>query len=132
MKKYSKLIALVSILVIAIVVTVLVVYFNSIEKDNNFKLGDYTVVAQGAGVAIVTYDGEETSVEIPTSIDNKKIVSIKEGAFNDTSVVTITFAEGANVEIEESAFANNTTIQTVHLPSNYPLCNWFLFLFMEM
>lgn len=118
MKKYSKLIALASILVIAIVVTVLVVYFNSIEKDNNFKLGDYTVVAQGAGVAIVTYDGEETSVEIPASIDNKKIVSIKEGAFNDTSVVTITFAEGANVEIEEAAFANNTTIQTVHLPSN--------------
>ena len=118
MKKYSKIIALASIIVIAIVVTVLVVYFNSIEKTNSFKLGDYTVVAQGAGVAIVKYDGEETTLEIPASIDNKKIVAIKEGAFNDSKVVTLTFASNAAVEIEEAAFANNTVIQTVHLPSN--------------
>ena len=118
MKKYSKLIALASVIVIAILVTVLVVYFNSIEKGNNFQLGDYTVVAQGAGVAIVKYDGEETELKIPASIEGKKIVAIKQGAFNDTPVVKITFAEKANVEIEESAFANNTTIQSIDLPSN--------------
>ena len=118
MKKYQKIIALASILVIAVVVTVLVVYFNSIEKENSFKLGDYTVVAQGAGVAIVSYDGEETSVEVPASIDKKKIVAIKEGAFNDTSVIKITFAEGADIELEDAAFANNTVLQTIELPSN--------------
>ena len=50
MKKYQKLIALAVVLVIAISVTVLVVYLNSIEKNTNFKLGSYTVISQGASM----------------------------------------------------------------------------------
>ena len=117
LKKYSKLIAFAAILVVAILVTVLVVYFNSIEKGTNFQLGDYTVVSQGAGVAIVSYDGEETSLFVPAKIEGKKIVAIKEGAFNNSKVTTLAFEDGANIELEESAFNNNTVIETVSLPS---------------
>ncbi|MCR4874387.1 MAG: leucine-rich repeat domain-containing protein [Clostridia bacterium] len=117
LKKYSKLIAFAAILVIAILITVLVVYFNSIEKGTNFTLGDYTVVSQGAGIAIVSYDGEETSLVIPAKIEGKKVVAVKEGAFNNSKVTSLAFEDGANIELEESAFNNNTVIETVSLPS---------------
>ena len=119
MKKYQKLIALAVVLVIAISVTVLVVYLNSIEKNTNFKLGSYTVISQGAGVAIVSFDDEEaTEVTIPAKIEGKKIVAIKKGALNDSKVTKVSFEEGSNIEIEEGAFANDTVLQQVTLPSN--------------
>ena len=117
MKKYSKLIALATVLVIAISVTVLVVYLNSIEKGTNFKLGEYTVISQGAGVAIVSYDGEDTTLTIPAKIEGKKIVAVKKAALNESQVVKLSFEEGANIELEEGAFANNTILQEVTLPT---------------
>ena len=117
-KKYINLIIFVSILVIAIVATILVVYFNSIEKGTNFKLGDYTVISQGSGVALVSYDGEETEVSIPYKIEGKKIVAIKEGAFNNSSVVKITCEENPDLVLEDSVFNNNSVLQEVVLPAN--------------
>ena len=116
-KNYKMLIVLVSIILVAVGVTILVVYLNSIEKGNNFQLGDYTVVAQGAGVAIVSYDGEETTLTIPSKIEGKKIVAVKEDAFKSAKVVSLSFEEGANIDIEESCFNGNTVIQEVYLPS---------------
>ena len=118
MKNYKMLIVLVTIILVAVGVTILVVYLNSIEKGTNFKLGDYTVVSQGAGVAIVTYDGDETTLEVPAKIEGKKIVAVKEDAFKDSKVVSLSFAAGANIDIEENAFNGNTTIQEVTLPAN--------------
>ena len=119
MKKYAKLIALTSVLVVAVLVTVLVVYLNSIEKDTNFKLGSYTVISQGAGIAIVSYDDEEaTELVIPAKIEGKKVVAIKKGALNNSKVTKVSFEEGANIEVEEGAFANNTILQEATLPSN--------------
>ena len=117
MKNYKMLIVLVSIILIAVGVTVLVVYLNSIEKGNNFELGDYTVVSQGAGVAIVTYNGEETTLVVPSKIEGKKIVAIKENAFKNSKVVSLSFEEGANIDIEDSCFNGNTVIQEVTLPT---------------
>ena len=78
MKKYSTLIALAAVIIVAVLVVVLVVYLNSIEKGNNFTLGDYTVISQGAGVAIVSYDGDATVLTVPSKVEGKKIVdSIK-------------------------------------------------------
>ena len=117
MKKYSTLIALAAVIIVAVLVVVLVVYLNSIEKGNNFTLGDYTVISQGAGVAIVSYDGDETVLTVPSKVEGKKIVAVKKGAFNESSVVKLSFEEGANIELEEGAFANNTALQEVNVPS---------------
>lgn len=117
MKKYQKIIALASIIVIAITITVLAVYFNSIEKDKEFQLGSYTVVSQGAGVAIVGYTGDETTLVVPAKIENKKVVAVKLEAFNSSKVVNLSFEKGANIEIEEGAFNGNTVLQTITLPS---------------
>ena len=117
MKKYSKLIALATIIVLAVGITVLVVALNSIQKDAEFALGDYTVVAQGAGVAIVNYTGDETAVTIPSTIDKKKIVAIKAEAFKGTKVVSVKFENGS-IDLEDSVFNGNTTIQEVTLPQN--------------
>ena len=117
MKNYKMLIVLVSIILITVGVTVLVVYLNSIEKGNNFELGDYTVVSQGAGVAIVTYNGDETTLVVPNKIEGKKIVAIKENAFKNSKVVSLSFEEGANIDIEDSCFNGNTVIQEVTLPT---------------
>ena len=117
MKKYSKLIALATIIVLAVGITVLVVALNSIQKDAEFALGDYTVVAQGAGVAIVNYTGDETAVTIPSAIDKKKIVAIKAEAFKGTKVVSVKF-ENESIDLEDSVFNGNTTIQEVTLPQN--------------
>ena len=54
MKKYAKPIALVAILVVAIALIFVSVYFNSLEKDKEFTLGDFTVVSEGSGISIVS------------------------------------------------------------------------------
>lgn len=116
MKKYSKQIALAVIIVLAVVITVISVYFNSLEKDKEFKLGDYTVVSEGSGVSIVSYNGSETNLTIPAKVEGKKIVSIGEKAFNSSSVTALSFAKDSSIEISENAFSGNTTIVSVTLP----------------
>ena len=74
MKTYAKLIALLSIIFVAIGATILGVYLNSIEKGNNFKLEDYIVRSEGNGVTIVSYEGEDTSITISSKIGGKKLV----------------------------------------------------------
>jgi len=116
MKKYSKQIALAVIIVVAIMITVISVYFNSLERDKEFKLGDYTVVSEGSGVSIVSYNGSATTLTIPAKVEGKKIVSIGEKAFNSSSVTTLSFAKDSSIEISDSAFSGNTTIVSVTLP----------------
>ena len=119
MKKYAKLIALVSIIVVAIGATILGVYLNSIEKGNNFKLDDYTVRSEGNGVTIVSYDGDKTSVTIRGKLEGKKVVSISAGAFNNSQVTRIGFADdAADVKLAEKCFAGYSKLETVNLPSN--------------
>ena len=117
MKKYAKLIALLSIIFVAIGATILGVYLNSIEKGNNFKLDDYIVRSEGNGVTIVSYEGEDTSITISSKIGGKKLVSISAGAFTDTEVTRISFDDDAkDVKLADKCFAGSTKLEYVKLP----------------
>ena len=118
MKKYSKQIALAVIIVLAIGIITIAVVMNSINQNSQFTLGDYTVVSEGNGVSIVSYDGDNTSLTIPAKIEGKKVVSISQKAFNSSKVTSLSFEDNANLELDDYCFSGNTTLVSVTLPSN--------------
>jgi hypothetical protein len=64
---------------------------------------------------VVGYEGSETDLTIPTTINGKTVNRISNGAFsNNTSIINV-FIPNTVVMIEENAFANMSNLQIVEI-----------------
>lgn len=85
------------------------VLFAGTYKDLEYQImGDY--------IEITGYSGSSTSVEIPDTIRNLPVMSIRSEAFNSEKIKSITIPEGVTV-IYDYAFYNCTSLSSVLLPS---------------
>lgn len=67
---------------------------------------------------LTKYCGEETEIQVPSSVGKEKIISIGPGAFKNLPFVTkITIPEGVT-EIKGMAFSGCTSLQTVQIPNS--------------
>lgn len=85
------------------------VLFAGTYKDLEYQImGDY--------IEITGYSGSSTSVEIPDTIRNLPVKSIRSYAFDSEKIKSITIPEGVTV-IYDYAFYNCTSLSSVLLPS---------------
>lgn len=77
---------------------------------------DYEVEDTSGGVEITKYVGSDTRVEIPDTINGKKVVSIGEKAFSKTSIKSVSMPSSVKY-IGKMAFYNCKSLKTVNFSS---------------
>ena len=107
-KKGFIVLGCVFVLLAAIIAGVLI-YVNS----DKYK---YETRDISGGVEIVSYRGKDSSINIPSKIGGKNVVSIGENAFAGKNITSVVIPEGVET-IRESAFLNCTSLTSVTLPS---------------
>ena len=80
--------------------------------------GDYSYEVQGGEVVIVSYDGEDEEIVIPSSLDGKKVTQIGEKAFYGNGDLTSVEVPDGVTKIADHAFAIDKQIETVTLPAS--------------
>ncbi len=85
------------------------------------KVGNYFYADVENGVQITAYDGSETNITIPSSLDGKNVVSIGDFAFskyaNKTTLESITLPSGIT-SIGRGAFNGCSALASVNIPSS--------------
>ncbi len=94
-------------LVLSMIVTVNAVSYVS---------GDYKFTVDNGEVEIVSYNGNDTSLDIPDTIKGFPVVSIAEQAFRECGLVSVTLPENLK-SIESGAFADNKSLYEVKFNS---------------
>ena len=78
----------------------------------------FTVDVYGDGLQILRYNGSGAIVNIPSTIENKKVLSIGLNAFRgNTHITTVIISEGVMV-IDDFAFAGCENLATILLPNS--------------
>lgn len=120
------------ILMVAMICTMFVfdgesiVYAASVSGDY-----EYEVLADGT-VKIISYNGTDVNVVVPSKINGKTVTTIGEAAFYDNSkIVTITFPNTIT-RIEDMAFLDLASLKVVELPSSLKYLGEIAFLFCNL
>lgn len=83
------------------------------ETNNNF-----TYTSTSGGIKITGYSGSETSLTLPETLNELKVIGIGANAFmNNTTLTTIVFNNNLQF-IEEGAFFGCTSLKEVEFPSS--------------
>ena len=75
---------------------------------------EYEVLYDGT-VSITKYNGSDTDVIIPSEIDGKKVTSIGDAAFENSSIVSVVIPDGVK-ELGWRAFASCRNLEKVTMP----------------
>lgn len=97
--------------------------FRGTYKEND----NYIYEVNEDSIAIVRYIGKENKVIIPSSIEEKPIVSLANYAFEAIKTITYVEIPDSITEIGEYAFSQCDNLETVILPSNIQSLNECLF-----
>ena len=84
------------------------------EEYGNYS---YTVLNNGT-VGITYYNGDAKTVNIPASIDGKKVTAIGTGAFECKSKLTLVTIPNGVTTIGKEAFTECTKLEKVHIPGS--------------
>ncbi len=94
---------------------------NNDEEDGldsaDYAISDWTYGQISGGIEITGYTGSETAVEIPSTIDGYKVLSIGENALKGKDIKSVVIPQGIK-EIDDKAFYNCTSLDTITLPSS--------------
>ncbi len=71
----------------------------------------------GTITGLTTYGKSKSSITVPSTIDDTRIIQIGRQAFDGSSVNVLTIEEGV-IAIRESVFANCSSLRTVRLPES--------------
>lgn len=78
---------------------------------------DYTYTLENGKAVITCYNGNETTVCVPSILDGYSVFAIGQGAFKgNTKITSVTISEGI-CEVRDSAFENCTNLSEIVLPS---------------
>lgn len=93
------------------------VQYPGVLKVSAYTYGSFEYESDYYGnITITSYTGSRQNVVIPSEIDGDPVKKIGMGAFENSSVKTVTVSEGIT-EIDETAFTYCMSLQTVSLPS---------------
>ena len=81
-------------------------------------LFEYTVNKSSQTVTITKYNGNETSVMVPDTLDGYSVTAIGDSAFNKNSTITEVILSDSITEIGNYAFRNCENLVNVDLPKN--------------
>lgn len=117
MSKNAKIITLATLLIVAIVASIIMVIVFATRHGDQSSSGNFEYTTSGMTCTITGYTGDDETVYIPERIAGKKVVAIKEGTFKGKSVVNIEFnGNYGDISIGEGAFANMSSLVYVKLP----------------
>ena len=98
-----------------------------IKEFNNYT---YSLNSINHTAKVVSYNGEDENIEIPSSIDiddfNYKVTEIKKEAFSGSNISSIIIPEGVNV-IGTEAFSSCANLKNVSLPQSLKRINSYAF-----
>ena len=88
------------------------------NKSNAETSGDYEYDILVHGTADITgYTGNETEVNIPSTLDGREVYSIGDGAFKgNTKIKSVTIPDTVKL-VKDDTFMNCTNLSTVNLPN---------------
>ncbi|MBR5420100.1 MAG: leucine-rich repeat protein [Lachnospiraceae bacterium] len=85
------------------------------NEADGLEYGDFVYTSNSSGVTITGYKGTDTAVVIPSVIDEKDVIAIKE-AFKDNTVIESVTVPGSVLTIGQNSFYGCTALSEVHLP----------------
>ncbi|MBO5779031.1 MAG: leucine-rich repeat domain-containing protein [Clostridia bacterium] len=87
------------------------------QEDDQFIYQDdqFTCQIKGDSAAIVNYEGNETEVIVPDSINGKTVTAIEENAFSGTEITGISIPDSVK-SIGEYAFAQCVRLEEIDIP----------------
>ncbi|MGN0789130.1 MAG: leucine-rich repeat protein [Christensenellales bacterium] len=117
MSKNAKIITLATLLIVAIVASIIMVIVFATRHGDQSSSGNFEYTTSGMNCTITGYTGDDETVYIPERIAGKKVVAIQSGAFKGKSVVNIEFnGNYGDISIGEGAFSAMSSLVYVKLP----------------
>ena len=117
MSKNARIITLATLLIVAIVASIVMVIVFATKHGDQSSSGNFEYTTSGLTCTITGYTGDDETVYIPERIAGKKVVAIKEGAFKGKSVVNIEFnGNFSDVSLGDGVFSNMSSLIYVKLP----------------
>ena len=117
MSKNARIITLATLLIVAIVASIVMVIVFATKHGDQSSSGNFEYTTSGMTCTITGYTGDDETVYIPERIAGKKVVAIKEGAFKGKSVVNIEFnGNFGDITLGEGVFSNMSSLVYVKLP----------------
>lgn len=90
---------------------------SELEQGTNPDYFQYTIVDTTGSISITGYNGPDSKVIIPLTLENRPVKTISSGAFEDNQVIQEVILSNAVTTIEEDAF-KNSTLQKITLSTN--------------
>lgn len=91
-------------------------YKNPISTNNEYK--DYIYDEYDNYTTIVSYNGNDTNIEIPTYIEGKPVLTIEDSAFyGNHSVKKIIISKNV-IRVGHQAFIGCSKLQEIYIPSS--------------
>lgn len=104
------------VIVLALIITIPLSLFNN-NSSSSYN-DDFIFTSDEKGLIITDYKGENnTSITIPSSINNEKVYKIASKAFNSEDLVKEIYISEGIEEIESQAFNFLSSLKEVYLPS---------------
>lgn len=82
-----------------------------------YECGGYTYILMGEDAQIVSWDGPDRELDIPSSLDGHRVVSVSEHAFADCAGLSEVRLPQTVLEIGDGAFADCVNLMSVALPA---------------
>lgn len=117
MSKNARIITLATLLIVAIVASIVMVIVFATKHGDQSSSGNFEYTTSGLTCTITGYTGDDETVYIPERIAGKKVVAVKEGAFKGKSVVNIEFnGNFSDISLGDGVFSNMSSLVYVKLP----------------
>ena len=101
-------------MVLVIGISGITVQAKDIDTDaSNFKWAENS----DGTITITKYAGTDETVVIPSEIDNKKVKSIGESAFNNCKIIKHLIISEGVVAIDNNSFENCYNLETINIPN---------------
>ena len=105
--------------ILLIIILLFNVFFNVIANSAYTTSGDYTYSdLENGEICIEEYNGTETVVEVPSTIDSKKVIKIGTNVFKAKNDITKVILPDGIESIDAYAFNDCLNLTTLDLPDS--------------
>lgn len=87
------------------------------SSENSAEALGFKYIVSGEHASITSYNGNETKIVIPTTINGYKVTSIADGAFENSKITNVIISDGVE-SIGWFAFNGCTEMKSITIPSS--------------
>lgn len=117
MSKNAKIITLAVLLILVMVLSVVMVVFYATTHGNQSKSGNFKITSSGRECKIISYEGTDKNVTIPSKLGGKRVVGIAGNAFSGKTIENIEFEDGfEKLSLDSEVFTGLNKLVYVKLP----------------